>query len=389
VKSRKIFLLVTSDISAAAFYRGYLAFLKSRGWDVTLVGHSTGDLERIAAEEGVRAVSIPMRRDPAPIHDLVSLARIVSLFVRSRPHVVVSATPKASLLGMVAAKLSGVPVRVYQMWGLRLETETGARRAVYRALERVTAAGATHVVANSVSLADAARAEGIARDILVIGGGSATGIDLAHFADDAPMPSVDASTAEFLALGRAPFTVGFVGRVNRDKGVETLLEAARITAARGVPVQLLIVGSSESEEIEKLVVEAAQELPVHRVLAVADPRPYFLAMDVNCLPTLREGFPNVVLEAAALGIPTITTDATGARDSVVDEVTGLIFPVREAQALADSIVRCATEPGLLGRFRDAGRARVRDQFDQAIVWKAHEEFLAAAAAADAAKRRLR
>lgn len=380
MKSRKIFLLVTSDISASAFYRGYLSFLKSRGWDVTLVGHSTGDLERIASEEGVRAVAIPMRRDPAPIHDLVSLARMTSLFVRSRPDVVVTATPKASLLGMVAAKLCGVPVRVYQMWGLRLETETGVRRAIYRALERVTAAGATHIVANSVSLADAARTEGIASDILVIGDGSATGIDLAHYDRDAPMPSVDASTSEFLALRRAPFTVGFVGRVNRDKGVETLLEAARITATKGVPVQLLIVGSSESDEIEKLVVDASRELPVHRVLAVADPRPYFLGMDVNCLPTLREGFPNVVLEAAALGIPTITTDATGARDSVVDDVTGLIFPVHDAQALADAIVRCATDPDLLGRLRDAGRARVRDDFDQSIVWNAHEEFLSGAAA---------
>jgi glycosyltransferase involved in cell wall biosynthesis len=375
--SRKISLLVTSDMSAAAFYRGYLAYLRDRGWDVTLIGHSTGDLERIAAAEGVAAVAIPMRRDPAPIQDLISLARVVALFLRSKPDVVVSATPKASLLGMVAARLTRVPVRVYQMWGLRLETETGLRRAIYRALERVTAAGATHIVANSESLADAARAEGISSDILVLGGGSATGIDLAHFAHDAPMPSVDTSTSQFLAHAAAPFTVGFVGRVNRDKGVETLLEAARIATDAGVPVQLLIVGSSESEDIEKLLENAGRDLPVRRVLAVTDPRPYFLAMDVNCLPTLREGFPNVVLEAAALGIPTITTDATGARDSVVDEVTGLIFPVHDSQALAALIIRCATEPGLLERLREAGRLRVRDEFDQAIVWKAHEEFLAA------------
>jgi len=367
-------------MSAAAFYRGYLAYLRSCGWDVTLVGHSTGDLERIAETEGVRAIAVPMRRDPAPLQDLVSLARLAALFIKARPAAVVSATPKASLLGMVAARLCGVPVRVYQMWGLRLETETGLRRTIYRTLEKVTARGATHIVANSRSLANAAEAEGVARDILVLGEGSATGIDLAHYSASAPMPSVDSETAHFLESDPSGFTVGFVGRVNRDKGVPTLLEAARLATERGVAVRLLIVGSSESDDIEKLIEQAAASLPVHRVSAVDDPRPYFRAMDVNCLPTLREGFPNVVLEAAALGVPTITTDATGARDSVVDNETGLIFPVHDAAALAEAIVRTATEAGLLERFSAVGRERVRTDFDQAIVWARLEQFLSSATA---------
>jgi glycosyltransferase involved in cell wall biosynthesis len=367
-------------MSAAAFYRGYLAYLKSRGWDVTLVGHSTGDLERIAASEGVRSIAVGMRRDPAPVQDIVSLARMIFLFVKARPAAVVAATPKASLLGMVAARSTGVPVRVYQMWGLRLETETGVRRAIYRALEKVTALGATHIIANSRSLADAAQAEGISRNILVVGDGSATGIDLGHYSASADMPAVDAATASFLESAGGAFTVGFVGRVNRDKGIPTLLEAARLAAARGVPIRLIIVGSSESEYIERAIEATATHIPVHRVLAVPDPRPYFLAMNVNCLPTLREGFPNVVLEAAALGVPTITTDATGARDSVVDNETGLIFPVNDAAALAEAIVRAATESGLLERFSAAGRERVRTNFDQAIVWSRLEQFLSTATA---------
>jgi glycosyltransferase involved in cell wall biosynthesis len=372
---RKLYLLVTSDMSAAAFYRGYLAFLKSKGWDVTLVGHSTGDLERIAQSEGVRAIAIPMRRDPAPLQDAVSLVRMIALFIKSRPAAVVSATPKASLLGMVAARLTGVPLRVYQMWGLRLETETGARRAIYRTLEKLTARGATHIIANSRSLAEAAELEGIARDILVLGQGSATGVNLAHYSAEASMPVVDSDTAKVLSERRDAFTVGFVGRANRDKGIPTLLEAAQIASNLGVPIQLLIVGSSESDEIEGHIKRVGESLPVHRVMAVTDPRPYFLAMDVNCLPTLREGFPNVVLEAAALGIPTITTDATGARDSVVDGITGLIFPVNDAQALASALVRCATEPGLIDRLSTAGRERVAADFDQSTVWAAHERFL--------------
>jgi glycosyltransferase involved in cell wall biosynthesis len=363
-------------MSAAAFYRGYLGFLTSKGWDVTLIGHSNGDLERIAESEGVRAVAIPMRRDPAPLHDVVSLARMVWLFVRTRPAAVVSATPKASLLGMVAARLAGVHVRVYQMWGLRLETETGMRRAVYRTLEKVTARGASHIIANSRSLAEAASNEGIARNILVLGEGSATGIDLARYSAEASMPAVDSETAQFLIDGNGAFTVGFVGRVNRDKGIPVLLEAARIAIDRGVPAQLLIVGSSESDEIEEQIERVGTTMRLRRVLAVTDPRPYFLAMNVNCLPTLREGFPNVVLEAAALGVPTITTDATGARDSVVNDETGIIFPVDDAEALAAAIVRAATEPGLLDRLSAAGRDRVRSQFDQSIVWSAHERFLA-------------
>jgi len=276
----------------------------------------------------------------------------------------------------VAARLAGVHVRVYQMWGLRLETETGIRRAVYRTLEKVTARGASHIIANSRSLAEAASNEGIARNILVLGEGSATGIDLARYSAEASMPAVDSETAQFLIDGNGAFTVGFVGRVNRDKGIPVLLEAARIAIDRGVPTQLLIVGSSESDEIEEQIERVGTTLRLHRVLAVTDPRPYFLAMNVHCLPTLREGFPNVVLEAAALGVPTITTDATGARDSVVDDETGIIFPVDDAEALAAAIVRAATEPCLLDRLSAAGRDRVRSQFDQSIVWSAHERFLA-------------
>lgn len=371
----RVCLIVTSDVSASAFYRGYPAYLRSQGWDVVLIASSTGLLQPLAEEEGVTAVSLPMRRDPAPLHDLVSLLRVIRLLRRLKPAVLVAATPKASLLGMLAARILRVPVRVYQLWGLRLETERGARRTLFRLLETMTVRSATVVVANSPSLAQAMRSEGIAGTYVVLGSGSATGLDLDRFDRSAAMPEVDASSRAFLDREPEAFTVGFVGRINRDKGIETLLEAAAIVLAGGVRLRLLIVGPTESADLEAKVAEAGARLPIHRAMSVSDPRPYFLAMDVHCLPTLREGFPNVVLEAAALGVPTVTTDATGARDSVVDGVTGMIVPTGDAAALAAALIRCAESPELTARLASAARQRVVDEFDQRRVWALHESFL--------------
>ena len=370
---KKVVLIVTNEVSALTFYKNYVRFLRERGWDVTVVGNSSGALEAWAASEGATGYNIPYERDPSMAKDLQTLLATIRLLRRIRPDAVVSATPKAGLLGTLAAKLAGVPVRIYQLWGLRLETESGLKRKILESCERAAIATATQTVANSFSLARAAETLGLAppRSIEVLGAGSSHGVDLDRFSRSAA-GAVDEHTAAFLAP-ESDLTIAFIGRLTPDKGISTLLRAVDAARARGFDIRLLLVGPVENRQLAEEVAHADH---ICRLDNVDDVRPYMTAADVLCLPTLREGFPNVVLEAAALEVPAIVTDATGAIDSVVDGETGWIFPVEDAHALTEVIIDISEQPAQLRERGTAARARVEENFEQVFMFGLQEANIA-------------
>lgn len=377
--TRRVCFVVTSDQSAG-FLRGYLAHLAARGWEVTLVANDEGRLAEFGRAEGIRTLAVAMRRDPSPLRDLLSLLALLRVVREVRPDVLVYATPKAALLGSLAGWLARVPVRLYELWGLRHETTTGARRLVLRSLERTIGRLSTEVIADSQSLARLAESEGLAREVVTIGAGSALGVDIKRFSRTAPdLPGLDASTERFLELYDGLPRVLFVGRLNRDKGLGTLVAALRELAARGQAVACLVVGPDEDDDVRAELLAAAGSLPLYLVGPVRDPRPYMLEADVLCLPTLREGFGQVIIEAAALGLPAVTTSATGARDAVVDGSTGLVVPVGDASRLAGALWEVASDRELAARLGDAARRRAHEEFDTALVWRLHAEHLDAVA----------
>ena len=370
-------LIVTAEITALTFYRGFLAYLVSMGWNVVLIGSSSGALETFAESQGATAIPIEMRREPSPLQDLLSLVRMLRVLAVLKPHVVMTATPKASLIGNLAAYLCRVPVRVYQLWGLRMETESGRRRRLLARLESLTARLSTQVVANSTSLASRAHELHVdgGKVVTVLGRGSSHGVNVNHFSREAVMGDVEPHTSIFLAATRGQFKVGFIGRLHPDKGISTLLEAARLCRSRGVNISILIVGPIESESVAAEIRGATAELRIQVVGPVTDTRPYLRSMDVLCLPTLREGFPNVVLEAAAMGLPTIASDATGSVDSVVDGVTGLLFPVRDSAALAAALELLALDDAYRSRLGFQARHHVQKFFATEKIWPLLESNL--------------
>ncbi len=207
---------------------------------------------------------------------------------------------------------------------------------------------------------------------VVLGEGSSNGVDVAGI--EAALPSVDerAALRKRLGLDGDVPVVGFVGRLTEDKGVSVLSEALRRLTQQNLTVQVLLVGSTEGEGEGAAFADTGSR--VSRTGFVSDPERYYAVMDILCLPTLREGFPNVVLEAAAAGVPTVTTDATGAVDSVVDNTTGLVVPVRDARALAAALEQLATDRGLRESMGAAARERARVLFGRDVVWAAQEGF---------------
>lgn len=363
---RRLVYGVTVPTSAFSLLRGQLEWMAEQGWDVHLITANGPELASLRERPGVTCHVIEMERDPSPVKDLRSLIAWVKLLRQLRPEVINLGTPKASLLGGLAAWITRVPQRIYVVWGLRLEGFTGLKRLVFWLIEAFTMATATGVLPISDSLARRVRELRLtrARKVLpLIGSGSSNGVDA---------PTIQAGAAGKRALTRAQlgiaedaFVVGFVGRLVADKGIPTLIQALR--DPRLSNVSCLVVGNEE----EGGLADELRTTPVQVVWAgyVEGPWAQLAAMDVLTLPTRREGFPNVVLEAASLGVPTVTTHATGAIDAVVDNVTGLQVAIDDAPALADALVRLRDDPALRARLGQAARGRAEEEFAPELVWR--------------------
>lgn len=365
---------ITIGQSARTLLRGQLGWLRAQGWRVDLVT-SPGDDARVAvSREGVVLHELPMSRGVAPMSDLRGLVSWWRLLRRLRPDAVNVSTPKAGLLGGLAAWAARVPRRLYVVRGLRVEGARGPGSAILWLAERVSMMAATDVVFVSRSLAREADRRRLlpGRKSWLIGSGSSNGVDAVAIARRVVQVDRD-ELRERLGFGASNVVVGYVGRVTRDKGIETLLRVMR-SADLDPAVRLLIVGPVEDDRLRSEAIALGPRATT--VGWIDDVWGHLPALDVLVLPTRREGFPNVVLEAAAAGIPAITTRATGAVDSVVDEATGLLVDVDDPGALKAAINRLAAEPRTLRRMGQAARMRVDAEFRPEVVWRGIAEILA-------------
>jgi glycosyltransferase involved in cell wall biosynthesis len=358
--------------------------MRARGYELTVVASPGPGLEAYGEREAVPVHAVSMPRRISPAQDMKSLSRLVALVRRIRPDIVHSHTPKGGLLGTIAATLARVPVRIYHMRGLPLLTARGAQRGILRATERTSCGLATHVLAVSSSLREVAIDERLCppQKISVLAAGSGNGVDCARF--DPTRVGDDARTALRTRLGipdDAP-VIGFIGRLVRDKGVGELVAAFREIRRAEPRAHLVVAGVFEVRDPVAPEVRAAleQDTRVHLLGFVADTPALYAAMDVLALPSYREGFPNVPLEAAAMEVPVVTTAVPGCVDAVVSGVTGTIVPVRDAGALALAIKTYLSDPALRHAHGRAGRARVLNSYRRERIWKAladaYDDFVA-------------
>lgn len=340
--------------------RGRLRALREAGFEVKLICSGGAHLEEIAQEEGVERIVLPMERGIAPWADTIALIRLWRVLRRLHPEITDFSTPKAGLIGNVAARLAGVPARIYTLRGLRLETATGWQQRVLRFTERIAARCAHVVLCNSESLRERALHYRLApaQKLKLLGDGSSNGVDVDRF-----RPGRGEMRAQ-LGLPRKIPVIGFVGRLTRDKGIRELILAFD-SLLEVVNAQLLLVGwfdQSEDALHPRLRSYIRQHPSIVCTGFVKDTAPYYDAMDVLVLPTWREGFPNVVLEASASAVPVITTIATGARDAVLPEVTGILVPPGDIEELRVAMLRLLSDSKLRMRMGDAGRRWVIDHF---------------------------
>jgi glycosyltransferase involved in cell wall biosynthesis len=364
-------------VTADVLLRGQLAFLREAGFDVTVIASPGEALERVGKREGVRTVGVEMARDPAPRKDAASLVALIGALREIGPDVVIASTPKAGLLGMMAARVLAVPVRVYLLRGLRLETETGPRRTILGMAERLASACAHDVVCVSESLRRAYVEAGYAPrgKTRALGAGSSNGVDIQRF--DAPARRGEAAALrESLALhGRT--VIGFIGRIAGDKGIADLLSALEELRRERPDIVLLIVGVDFAGDVDAGISARLRDAgdAVRCVAHVADTAPYYPLMTVLGFPSRREGFPNVPLEAAASCVPTVGYRVTGVTDAVVDGSTGTLVERGDVAGLTRALLGYLTDPALAARHGRAARERVVEHFQRERVWNAWQTWL--------------
>ncbi len=377
---KKLVHIVTSPMTAWAFLRGQLRFMKDRGFDVTLISAPGWELDEIANQEGVRAVAMPMLREPAPFRDCVALARLTALLRRLSPQIVHCGTPKACLLGGLAARLAGVPARVMTLHGMRTDGLAGRKQSLMLMLERLSCRSAQRIYCVGESLRARAVELQLAPQskLRVLGHGTANGIDVERFSrTESLLQRSEALREKFRVPTDVP-VIGFVGRLVRDKGVGELVTAFGELKRDFPNVRLLVVGPLENydgldPELRSRITADPQIIHTGFLEETAAAYPL---MTLLALPTYREGFPYVPMEAAAMELPVVATRVTGCVDAVIDGETGTLVPPRDAAALATAIAAYLRDPALGRRHGLAGSERVQRDFRPEPIWQLlYEEYM--------------
>lgn len=370
--SRPIRLCVVTTVGSSiqVLYRGRLEYFAAHGFDITVVCASS-ELDDAIRARGVCLHTAPLTRHITPWADLRALWNLWRFFRREHFDLVEVGTPKAALVGSLAARLARVPCLIHLLHGLAYQGQRGLVGRIVRLSTSLPCRLAHENVSVSPSAREEAHRDGVCdRDRMrVLGSGSCNGVDLQRFSPQRRRLGQEVRARH--SIPEDAVVVGFLGRMTRDKGMVELVAAARTLFADHANLRLLLVGDYENRDRPPAdVMDFVRTQPgVCHVGWQADPVPYLAAMDIVVLPSHREGLPGVLLEAAAMGLPAVTTNATGCRDVVQHIETGLQVPVGDPQRLRAAIQRLAGDTELRRRMGVAARRHVEEHFDQNQVWE--------------------
>ena len=340
--------MATVGLSLDTFCRGVLADLRVNvGHDVIALSSPDAALDATGRREGVRTIGVAMRRDISPLADLRSLWQLVRVLRRERPDMLHTMTPKAGLLGMLAARIARVPLRVHTFTGLLFPTARGARRRLLTLTDRLTCACATHIIAEGQGVRHDLLSHRITRrPVTVLGHGNVRGIDLDHYRPTPALTDRALDIRHRYGIGPTDRVLVYIGRFVGDKGLRELISALPlIRASVADRVHLLMAGDTEGGRDDIPASLLASQPDIHLSGGwVDDVRPWLQAADLLVFPSYREGFPNVVLEAGAMQLPAVVTDINGSREIITDGYNGLIVPPATVEPLARAVVRLLTLP---------------------------------------------
>lgn len=364
---KKIIRSSTVPQSLETFCKGVLKEL-SEDYDVIALSSPGEALDIVGSREGVRTIAVPMERHISVFKDLKSLFALVKVFRKERPDMVHSMTPKAGLLCMMAAWMTRVPVRIHTFTGLVFPTATGLKKRILMFTDRITCACATHIIPEGEGVKNDLVTNKITRKPLkVLGFGNVRGIDMDYYSR---RPEVEDKAASLRDLGS--FTFLYVGRIVRDKGINELVTAFRRLSLDYPQVRLYLVGAFEDtlDPVDDSTKDAIYN--DGRIQYVGrqtgdDLLAYYAASDCFVFPSYREGFPNTVLEAGAMGLPCIVTDINGSREIIKEGFNGLVIPPRDENALCEAMMRVMKNQEERESMAVVARGHIAGHYEQSFV----------------------
>lgn len=370
-------LIRTSTVpgSIDTFYKDFLRELREEeNYEIVVVSSPGKEMQTIEEREGVRCIEVPMQRHISPIKDLKSLWRMTKLLRREKPNMVHSITPKAGLITMMAARFAGVPVRLHTFTGLIFPTAKGLKKQILMLTDKLTCACATHIIPEGEGVKSDLQTHKITKKPLeVLGNGNIRGIDLDYY--NPKIPEIAEEAEKLRDLDR--FTFVFIGRIVSDKGINELVKAFEMLKQEVPNVRLLLVGRSE-EKLDPLEPETIKTIKYDKDIEAVgqqkDVRPWLLAADALVFPSYREGFPNVVIEAGAMGLPSIVTDINGSREIIEEGKNGLIVPPHNFDDLCKAMKELVLNNEKRNYMASNSREIIASRYEQGYVRSCQKDY---------------
>lgn len=364
----KIIRAVTIPLSLM-FCREVMIKLRAKGHEMVALTSPGPELEALRDDDGFRAIEVAMERHVSPIRDLMSLIAIIRVFLKEKPDMVHSMTPKAGLLCMIAAWLTRVPVRIHTFTGLVWPTASGLSRLILKTTDRITCACATHIIPEGEGVMNDLKSGNITnKPMKVLGYGNVKGIDLELYNPD-----------KYPIKPNGPLTFLFVGRMVGDKGLNELVDAFVRLNQEHSNTCLVLVGMLEGN-LDPINPATMQMIVNNHAIEYKGAKyddellTEYASADCFVMPSYREGFPNTVIEAGAMNLPCIVTDINGSREIIEDGVNGLIVPPRDSDALYNAMKKVVTEDGLLDSMASKARPMIASRFDKSYVQQCLIDF---------------
>ncbi|MGV0936469.1 glycosyltransferase family 4 protein [Empedobacter falsenii] len=369
----KVKIIRTSTVpqSLNGLLKGQLKFLNEY-FNVVAVSGYNEKLEEVQQREGVKIVDIPMSRKINLLQDLKSLFNLYFYFKKEKPTIVHSITPKAGLLTMLAGKLAGVPIRMHTFTGLIFPTKTGKMQQLLIKMDQLLCWAATNIYpeGNGVKQ-DLINYKITSKPLKVLANGNVNGIDLSYFANDNITKTKQNQLKHELHISADDFVFVFVGRLVGDKGINELVEAFLKLQTQNS--KLLLVGPLESD-LDPLLPEILKEIEDNKnIITVGfqkDVRPYFAISNALVFPSYREGFPNVVMQAGAMELPSIVSDINGCNEIIIEGQNGTIIPVKNSEAILHAMQKLLTDNTYYAQLKENGRPMIQSRYEQQVVWNA-------------------
>ncbi|RIV74395.1 glycosyltransferase family 4 protein [Flagellimonas aequoris] len=379
---KKLVRITTVPISLSGLLQGQSRFM-GQFYEVIGISSDPNKLKKVGQQEGMRVIPVELTRKITPIKDLVALAHLWRILRKEKPFIVHSHTPKAGTIGMMAAKLAGVPHRLHTIAGLPLVEATGLKRKLLNTVEKITYACATKVYPNSVGLQQIVLDHKFTRKekLKVIGHGSSNGIDTTYFNPELFSENTKSELRNKLRLANDDFVFVYVGRLVGDKGVNELISAFKKILKEHDKVQLLLVGSHE-KELDPLLPETDEFIATsEKVIAAGwadDVRPYFSISHCLAFPSYREGFPNVVMQSGAMGLFSIVSNINGCNEIIQEGVNGTIIPTKDPEAIYRAMKYVLANQELLLGAKSTYRKLIQNRYERSFIWneilKEYEEL---------------